>query len=386
MNTDNLTEKPLRKSDQAVLRMLDGDVNYFNRYLRLRDLAKNIRVSEYLITNACNIRCKGCWFFEYDFDQKSRDVNDLGLLRQFLLKERERGINAALVIGGEPTLFPQRLEVFKDVLDHVSISTNGLKPLPMEGFEDLAVLISLFGGGQLDDDLRAIKPSGKKFTGLFDTALKNYHHDPRAFFIYAITEDGLPYIEETVRKIQDNGNRVNFNFYSKYDSKDPLYQKDRQKLLDEALRVKSLYPETVISHPYYINTIVSGKTHWDTFGYHTCPSISVDNPEHAERLKNGNPVLPKFNAWAADLETINFCCTSGHCESCQDSQAIFSWLMVSMSKFRGSKEDFVTWIELAESYWGQFYWVDFLRDDLQPGSIPEPKVTQNSNATVGAQV
>ena len=37
-------------------------------------------------------------------------------------------------------------------------------------------------------------------------------------------------------------------------------------------------------------------------------------------------MLPKFNAWAADFKTVNFCCTSGHCEDCRDSQAVFSWL------------------------------------------------------------
>ncbi|MGW0238631.1 hypothetical protein ACWDZ5_32120, partial [Streptomyces sp. NPDC002996] len=30
--------------------------------------------------------------------------------------------------------------------------------------------VSIFGGGPLDDDLRAIRVNGSKFTGLFDTA------------------------------------------------------------------------------------------------------------------------------------------------------------------------------------------------------------------------
>ncbi len=255
----------MKKSDLAILKLLDGDTDYLRRYLRIRDISKNVRVSEYLITNACNIRCKGCWFFEYDFDKKSKEVTDLQRLEQFLLKERARGINSALIIGGEPTLFPDRVKLFTEIMDNVTVSTNGLKKMPIKGFESVAVLISLFGGGKLDDELRAIKPNKSTFTGLFDTALENYCDDPRACFIFAITEDGIDYIEETVRKIHDNGNRVTFNFYSKYDSADPLYQKDRDALLNEALRVKNLYPKTVLSHPYYINSIVTGKTHWDKF-------------------------------------------------------------------------------------------------------------------------
>ena len=110
-------------------------------------------------------------------------------------------------------------------MDYLTISTNGLKVLPVEGFEDVAVLISLFGGGKLDDDIRAIKPNGDRFTGLFQSALKNYTNDPRACFIFAVTEDGIDYIEPTVKAIRDNGNRVSFNFYSKYGSDDPLRQR-----------------------------------------------------------------------------------------------------------------------------------------------------------------
>ncbi len=347
----------IKAADRLVLSLLgEGPGDYYARYLRLRQLARSVRVSEYLVTNACNIRCKGCWFFEYDYDQKTKENKDIAVLRNFLLQERQRGINTALVIGGEPALVPDRVAVFREVMDHVSISTNGLHALPRTGLEDVAVLISVFGGGKLDDELRGIKPGGRIFSGLFDTALKNYQGDPRAFFIYAITEDGIPYIDDTVKKIRDNGNRVNFNFYSKYGQKDPLRLTQQQRLLDEALRVKDRYPDTLLSHPYYINTLITGNSHWGSFGYEVCPSISAAHPAHTQRLSNGNPVLPGFNAWAADLQTVNFCCTSGHCEDCRDSQAIFSWLLSSLGKFRHSQSELMAWIELAESYWAQFCW------------------------------
>ena len=69
--------------------------------------AQHYRTSEYHVTNACNLRCKGCWFFEYEFDKRTRDVKDIETLNTLLRNERTRGVNAALVIGGEPTLFPR---------------------------------------------------------------------------------------------------------------------------------------------------------------------------------------------------------------------------------------------------------------------------------------
>lgn len=325
------------------------------RFKAIKEISGQVRVSEYHITHACNIRCKGCWFFTHDFD-KGRDERDLAKLEDFIGKERERGVNSCLLIGGEPTLFPKRVEAYVRGMDYVSISTNGLKRFPMEGFEDVQVFVSLFGGGTLDDTLRAHKPNGTSFTGLFDTALANYREDPRVTFVYAITEAGIEHIEPTVRRIAENGNKCTFNFYSQYDSADPLRSEKAAELLAEALRVKAAYPTTVLSTPYYIEVMITGKTHFGEFGYHSCPSISVDHPAHTERIANGNRVLPRFNTWSADLETVNFCCTSGHCEDCRDSQAVFSWLMVSAHEFMGSVEDLETWLDLAESYWGQFIW------------------------------
>jgi len=356
---ETTVQRSYTATDRALLELLGGDVEYLQRFRRVTGLARKVRSSEYLLTNACNIRCQGCWFFKHDFDKATHEQTSVDEVRAFARRERDRGISYAIIIGGEPTLIANRVAAFVEVMDYVTISTNGLRPLPRAGFERVAVQISLFGGGPLDDDLRAIKPGGVRFTGLFDQALRNYEGDPRACFVYALTEDGIDYIADTVRRIHDNGNRVSFNFYSKYNHAEPLRMQDAPRLLDEALRVQAVYPDTVLSHPYFIRTIITGESHWGRFGYAVCPSLSVDHPAHAARLANGNPYLPRFNAWAADCSTINFCCTSGHCEDCRDSQAVLSWLLVSFDQFRHSGDQLKTWIEISESYWKQFLWAQF---------------------------
>lgn len=330
---------------------------------RLQDVLRfssRVRVSEYHVTNACNIRCEGCWFFAYGHDAATRDNRDLARLEDFLAKERRvRRVNAALVIGGEPTLVPDRLRVFRGAMRYLTISTNGLRALPRDGFEDVAVGITLFGGGPLDDRLRGIKPGGARFEGLFDRALENYRNDPRAGFVFALTEDGVEHIEPTVRRIRDNGNRVTFNFYSRYGTDDPVAEHDRGELLREALRVRELYPDVVMSHPQFIRAMITGRSHRARFGYDVCPSVSVDHPAHRGRIANGNPVLPFFNTWASDLRTLKSCCTSGRCNGCRDSQAVHSWLLVSLDHFLDSRASLRTWVELSEDYWSQFIWSPF---------------------------
>lgn len=344
--------KPILQADPALQR----------RFRKLVGFANGVRTSEYHLTNACNIRCEGCWFFEYGHDRETSEVTDLEAWEAFVRAEREgRRITTALIIGGEPTLFPERIHSFVRHMKYVTVSSNGLQALPRDGFENVAIGLTLFGGGPLDDQLRAIKVNGRRFEGLFDRALENYRNDSRAAFVYALTEDGIPYIEETVRRIHENGNLATFNFYSRYGAADPAAGSHQAELVAEALRVRALYPDTVLSHPYYIRTLITGRSHWDQFGYQNCPSISESHPAHAARLENGNPTLRSFNAWSADLKTVKYCCTGGHCNGCRDSQAVFSWLLVSMDRFCSSREEFVTWVEVAESYWSQFVWSPFHR-------------------------
>lgn len=340
--------------------LLGRSPNLKQRFQRVTAFGRTVRSSEYHITNACNIRCKGCWFFELGHDKETNEEKDPEMLQRFLeLEKKARRINAALVIGGEPTLFPQRLTIFREQMAYLTISTNGLKKLPVSGFEDVAIGITLFGGGSLDDQLRAIRPGGGRFYGLFETALKNYRNDARAGFVYALCPEGLTHIEQTVKRIRDNGNIVNFNYYSRYGSDRHSGYESNGALLDEALRVKDLYPETVISHPYFIRAMLEGRSHWAEFGYEQCPSISIEHPANASRISNGNPFLPNFNAWSADLKTLKFCCTSGHCSGCRDSQAIYSWLLVNLRHFSSSMQMLETWIEIAETYWSQFVWSPF---------------------------
>ena len=356
MSTATLSSERLESVERLATRLAARDGNLLARFRAVRAFSRRVRASEYHITNACNLRCRGCWFFTFAFDKATNDETDLTELRDLIERERARHINAALLIGGEPTLVPDRVMAFVKRMDYVTISTNGLRPLPRVGFEQVSIGITLFGGGSLDDELRAINPAGRTFSGLFETALRNYHYDPRAIFNYAIARSGVEHIEDTVRRIRDNGNRVTFNLYSEYDTDTPLRNSRDQRLLDEVLRVAAAYPDSVVAHPYYLRALVTGETEFGRFGYDVCPSVSWGHAGHVARRANGSPTLPLFNVYGADLRTIQFCCTSGRCEGCRDSQAVQSWLLVSARQFLHSRDGLRTWVELAENYWRQFVW------------------------------
>lgn len=231
---------------------------------------------EYLIIIVCNIRCKGCWFFEYDFDKRIKDLFKKDEIKKFFIFERNRGINISLIIGGEFMFYFKRFELFVEIMEFNSILINGFKVLFKEGFKDFLVLIFLFGGGFLDDDLWVIKFNGNFFLGLFEIVFKNYKYDLRVYFIFVVIEDGIVYIEEIVRKILENGNIVLVNFYSKYGMSDLFWIKYEKRLFDEILWVRELFLEIFVSYFYYIEVMVIGKSYWGDFGYDVCFSVSVD--------------------------------------------------------------------------------------------------------------
>ena len=336
-------------------RLFGGDAKLEARFKRLISFSSNKRTMLVHMTNQCNLRCKDCWFFVELFDQRSQEIKELERWDAFAQQQAERGTTVGLLIGGEPTLFPNRIAAIRNHLPYITVSSNGEIPLSQTDFPDTTVALTLFGGYRADDEYRAIRSNGQRFSGLFAKVLKNYRYDPRAGFVYAVNYRAIDEIEETVKRIRDNGQRLLFNFYRDFSKHEVETEDQEMALLERTLEVRSKYPETVSSTPHMLETMFVGRTHWAKFGYNTCPSISADYPGAKDRLSNGHPTLPGFNAYAANLEPTQ-CCTGGDCETCRDSQAISSWILSNMRKYMKSPEMMRIWVDAAESYWSQFIW------------------------------
>src|SRR3989449_9660081 len=92
--------------ERLATRLAAGDEALLQRFRAVRSFSRNVRASEYHITNACNLRCRGCWFFTFGFDRQTKDQTDLGALKAFIQRERARHVNAVLLIGGGAPRFP----------------------------------------------------------------------------------------------------------------------------------------------------------------------------------------------------------------------------------------------------------------------------------------
>jgi MoaA/NifB/PqqE/SkfB family radical SAM enzyme len=315
------------------------DDHWYARYKRISKL--NIRSSIYDMTNRCNLRCKGCFFFSSGEHKVAQEEMDLARWEAFVDKEKARGVNLAILIGGEPTLCLDRVEAFYQRLPTFCAS-NGIIKVPRDRFPDMMVGISLWGDEEDEKVLR-----GKD---AFSISSKNYEGDPYTYYLYTITPKQLGKTERIIKKIRDVGLKVHMQLLSNDEGVDGFHWQPDElvQIRAEMDDVLDRYPETVISSKYYHEIITTGQMMGRPFGWMECPSVT-------DPLDKRNPKprrLTNFIRWASDLETMHRCCTSEtrDCSTCKDGAAHMSWVMVNKRAHMRSSADLQNWIEVYEMF------------------------------------
>jgi len=326
-----LTIKDLIRDDETA-----------RKYLEIKNMVGNsgMRSSIYDVNNICNLHCKGCFYFSSD-QHKVDDQKDLDELKAFIDREMARGVNYAILIGGEPSLSLERLDVWYANIK-CSSATNGVKRIPRERFPKMRFGISLWGDEEDEKKLR-----GKNTFGI---SLKHYRNDPNTYYLYTITPKTIGAIESVTRKIGDAGLRVHYQLFSNdqgvegMDWTESSYAEVRDKM-DEMLEK---YPQVVVSSKYYHKVLTSMTMLGRRFGWMECPSVSDAVDERQPQPKR----LAGFNSFASDYKTIHRCCTSvtRDCSTCHDGAATMSWIMVNKREHMYSPEDFANWVDVTHMF------------------------------------
>jgi len=293
------------------------------------------------LTHRCNIRCQGCYFFAEDMD-RYKAAEDEAEFDAFIAREKARGTNFVTVAGGEPALVLDRVKKLHDAFPVVVI-TNGIIPIPYEGFEKMPIGVSVWGDHETDTRLRG---SGK--LDVFARGLRNYRDDPRVTWYYTTTAGNAHEIESVVEQCVANGNYVMFNFYGDISGLggDVDHRKGFDRVRDAINRAIDRYPDRIMISSYLAEIVSSGKLYDQTWGYDVCGTLTIDNPINSERLANGNPYSPHFKAFAADLVSTRRCGVGNErdCSTCMDVWAHLSWITLNAERHLGSKQEFTNWL------------------------------------------
>ena len=315
------------------------DAPWYERYKKISKL--NIRSSIYDVTDRCNLRCKGCFFFSSGEHTAAAEERDIARWHEFVEREMARGVNLAILIGGEPTLCPDRIQAFYSRLP-TFCATNGIIKVDRNRFPDMMVGLSLWGDAEDETILRG--------RDVFAISSANYQGDPNAYYLYTITPKQLGKTERIILRIRDVGLKVHMQLLSNDEGVDGFSwtEAELKAVREEMDAMLDRYPDTVISSKYYHRIITTGRMFDRRFGWMECPSVTDPIDRREPRPKR----LTNFIRWASDLKTMHRCCTSEtrDCATCKDGAAHMSWVMVNKRAHLHSSEDLQNWIEVYEMF------------------------------------
>jgi uncharacterized Fe-S cluster-containing radical SAM superfamily protein len=295
-----------------------------------------LRESTYDMTNRCNVRCDGCYYFTGE-KQYTAENKSPAAWRDLLEAEKERGITFVVLAGAEPSLVPDLCRACYDVIPLGAIATNGLKPIPAE--IDYRIHISTWGNDQTSLAVR-------KAPDMLVRQMENYRHDPRAVFVYTFSTVNIDEAREVTELLAANGQQITFNMFSA-----PVgYTGHLRHTAETLVRTRQVmtellaeFPDTVLFSPYNI------VTHTDSKGLHELFSCSYPRMNASTDIGLGR----SFRQYRTDLQwdrDAACCVPDTDCDDCRHYAAGSAVVTARMYRHAVSPKTFAAWLDYVDTY------------------------------------
>ena len=331
--------------------------NRVRRYFFLRE-------STYDMTNRCNIRCDGCYFYEGD-KQFAQDRRDVDAWRALMRAEKVRGITFVVLAGAEPALVPELLQVCHDEMPLGCIATNGTRRIPdAVGYK---IHISVWGNDATSQRVRGAKRMLQRQT-------ENYAGDPRAVFVYTYTRENIAETGEVVAYLADNNCKVTFNMFSAPVGYDGPLRHDEASLVATRASMMDLtrnYPDNVLFSSY------SAVAHTHKLGLHELFGCSYPRCNPSTDIGLGR----SFRQYRSDLSwdrDVACCVPDTDCPDCRHYASGSAVVTARMYRHADDPDRFKAWLDYVDTYlavWVMGYDKGLnLKDEpvAPPGAILEP--------------
>ncbi len=295
-----------------------------------------LRESTYDMTNRCNIRCEGCYYFtgEKQFAAENRNEDDW---RNLLEAEKKRGITFVVLAGAEPSLVPDLCRVCSEVIPLGAIATNGLVPIP----EDInyKIHISVWGNDNTSLKIRKAKDMLVRQTA-------NYSGDPRAVFVYTFTPVNIDQAREVTELLAACNQKITFNMFSAPVGYRGHLRHNKETLARTGKTMRELldkFPETVIYSPYNI------VAHTHEKGLHDLYSCSYPRMNPSTAIGLGR----SFRQYRTNLEwdrKAACCVPDTDCADCRHYAAGSAVVTARMYRHADNPETFKAWLDYVDTY------------------------------------
>ncbi len=295
-----------------------------------------LRETTYDMTNRCNIRCNGCYYFEGE-KQFAKENNDPEAWRELMKDEKARGITYVVLAGAEPSLVPDILQACYDEMPLGSIATNGFKKIPESvGYK---LHISVWGNDSSSDRIRNAK-------NLLVKQIENYKDDPRAVFVYTFTSENVNEIYEVMEIIAANNCKITFNMFSSpvgYTGHLRHNEKTLPAVRKAMTDVLEKYPNNVLFSHYNI------IAHTSKDGLHDLYSCSYPRMNPSEDIGLGR----SFRQYRADLSwdrDVACCVPDTDCPDCRHYAAASAVVTARLYRHATNPDQFRSWLDFVDTY------------------------------------
>lgn len=295
-----------------------------------------LRESTYDMSNRCNLRCDGCYYYEGE-KQFAAENNDARAWSNLMRAEAARGITYVVLAGAEPSLVPQLLDVCYQAMPLGSIATNGLKKIP----DSIGYKIHISVWGNDETSLRV-----RKASNLLKKQIENYQNDQRAVFVYTFTRENIDEVHQVARSLVDHDCKLTFNIFSSpvgYDG--PLRHTDeslartRQSMIDLVHR----YPQNVLYSVY------NAVAHTHKYGLHDLYSCSYPRRNASNDIGLGR----SFRQYRTDLSwdrSVACCVPDTDCADCRHYAAGSAVITARLYRHVSSLATFQSWLDYVDTY------------------------------------
>lgn len=295
-----------------------------------------LRESTYDMTNRCNIRCDGCYYYEGD-KQFAPENRDPEAWRERMRREKERGITYVVLAGAEPSLVPELLTTCFEVMPLGSIATNGFRLIPPSvGYK---IHISVWGN---DETSRRVRNAAN----LLERQLDNYDGDPRAVFVYTFTKQNIREVGEVAERIAARNGRLTFNVFSAPVGYEGPLRHDRSSLRETRramLETMARYPEAVLFSTY------NAVAHTHEQGLHSLYGCSYPRRNASTDVGLGRT----FRQYRADLtwdRSVSCCVPDTDCDDCRHYAAGSAVVTARLFRHAADPDTFRSWLDYVDTY------------------------------------
>lgn len=321
-------EKP-RFSDLLALPEVKERWEKVRKYFFLRE-------STYDMSNRCNLRCDGCYYYEGE-KQFAPEIYDAEAWRKLMRGEAERGITYVVLAGAEPSLVPELLEVCYREMPLGSIATNGFRKIP----ESVGYKIHISVWGNDETSLRV-----RKAKNLLKKQIENYRNDPRAVFVYTFTRENIDEVYAVARDLAEEDCRLTFNVFSSPVGYSGSLRHTGESLVRARMTMIDLigkYPQNVVFSVY------NAVAHTQSRGLHDLYSCSYPRMNRSQDIGLGR----SFRQYRTDLtwdRSVACCVPDTDCADCRHYAAGSAVVTARLFRHTGSADIFKSWLDYVDTY------------------------------------